>query len=379
MEVDLQANHPVQRSSSPKVRHFLFAFSAAFTDFVDMNLARSWPVRFALPLLAVMLAAKVYAGPGLDMADAANNFLKALTPEQQAKATYAFDDNERFDWHFIPKSRKGLPLREMDSAQKKLAHALLSSGLSQHGYAKAVTIMSLDDVLKEMEQGKGPTRDPDLYYFTIFGKPEGASVWGWRVEGHHLSLNFVVRGDEVLAATPAFFGANPAEVRQGPRKGLRVLAEEETLGRQFVKSLTPEQQKIAIVLTNAPREIITGNSRQAQLLNPPGLSAEKMTAEQKEALRHLLTTYAFRHRAEVADEDLKKIDAAGFDRVHFAWAGGIEPGEPHYYRMQGPSFLLEYDDTQNNANHIHTVWRDLANDFGGDVLRQHYDTVPHDK
>ena len=212
---------------------------------------------------------------GTEMADAANNFLNALTPEQKAKATFTFQDDERFDWHFIPKPRKGLPFKEMTAGQQKLAHALLNSGLSQRGYAKAVTIMSLDDILKEMEQGKGPTRDPDLYFFSVFGKPESTNTWGWRVEGHHLSLNFVVRGDQVLAATPAFFGANPAEVREGPRKGLRVLGEEETLGRQFVKSLTPEQRQIAIVTNIAPKEMITGNQRKVQLLKPPGFGRRK--------------------------------------------------------------------------------------------------------
>lgn len=317
------------------------------------------------------------AAPGDDMAEAAHNFLASLTPEQQTKATYPFQDDERFDWHFIPKPRKGLPFTEMTSAQQKLAHALLSSGLSQRGYAKAVTIMSLDQILKDMEQGKGPTRNPDLYYFTVFGKPEGKEVWGWRVEGHHLSLNFVVRGGNVLAATPAFFGANPAEVKEGPRKGLRVLGEEETLGRAFVKSLSPEQQKIAILDIPAPKEMITTNARQVQLLSPPGISADKLNAEQKESLRQLLNSYAHRHRPEVAEDDMKKIEGAGFDKVTFAWAGGLEVGNPHYYRIQGPTFLLEYDDTQNNANHIHTVWRDLQNDFGGDVLRKHYDEVPH--
>ena len=344
-----------------------------------MHLTRRSSIRVTLILLFSVFSLNLRAGVGGEMADAANNFLAALTPEQHTKATYALNDAERFDWHFIPKARKGLPLKEMTSGQKKLAHALLNSGLSQRGYAKAVTIMSLDDILKEMENGKGPTRDPDLYYFTIFGEPGAQGTWAWRVEGHHLSLNFVVRGDEVVAATPAFFGSNPAEVRQGPRKGLRVLGEEETLGRQFVKSLTADQQKIALVMTNAPKEMITGNMRKVQLINPPGLSAAQMTPEQVVALRHLLKTYADRHRPEVSDSDLKKIETAGFGEVHFAWAGGMEPGEPHYYRVQGPTFLLEYDDTQNNANHIHTVWRDLANDFGDDVLREHYDTVPHDK
>ncbi len=344
-----------------------------------MNHVRSFTIRLALILLLCATSAKLHASPGSEMANAANNFLAALTPEQQAKATYAFQDDERFDWHFIPKARKGLPFKEMTAAQQKLAHALLNSGLSQRGYAKAVTIMSLDDILKEMEKDTTGKRNPDLYYFSIFGTPGGKDVWGWRTEGHHLSLNFVVRGDQVLAATPAFFGSNPAEVKEGPRKGLRVLGEEETLGRAFVKSLTEEQQKIAILQMAAPKEMITTNARKAQLLNPPGLPASKLTAEQKDSLRNLLKTYAYRHRAEVAEDDLKKIEQAGFDNVHFAWAGGLERGDPHYYRVQGPTFLLEYDDTQNNANHIHTVWRDLQNDFGEDVLRQHYDQVPHDK
>ncbi len=346
-----------------------------------MNHARCFLGRTArLLLLATFIStAPLQASPGGEMADAANNFLNALTPEQQAKATFTFQDDERFDWHFIPKPRKGLPFKEMTTGQQKLAHALLNSGLSQRGYAKAVTIMSLDDILKEMEKDTTGKRNPDLYYFSIFGKPGAKDAWGWRVEGHHLSLNFVVRGDEVLAATPAFFGSNPAEVKEGPRKGLRVLAEEEALGRAFVKSLSADQQKIAILPIAAPKEMITGNARKVQLLDPPGLSAAKLTAPQKEALHTLLKNYAFRHRAEVAEADLKKIEQAGFKNVHFAWAGGMEPGDPHYYRIQGPTFLLEYDDTQNNANHIHTVWRDLANDFGDDALRRHYDEVPHDK
>jgi hypothetical protein len=320
------------------------------------------------------------ASPGEEMAWAAKNFLSALTPEQRGKATFTFTDEERFDWHFIPKARKGLPFKEMNSAQQKLAHALLCSGLSQRGYAKATTIMSLDEVLRVLEAGgTGPTRDPDLYYFTVFGTPGPQDTWGWRVEGHHLSLNFVVRGDNVLAATPAFYGANPAEVKSGPRQGLRVLGVEEDLGRQLVKSLSAEQQKTAIFTNVAPRDIITGNSRTAQLLNPPGIPAERLTPPQKALLTKLVTEYANRHRPEVAADDLAKIERAGWEKVHFAWAGAVEPGEGHYYRVQGPTFLLEYDDTQNNANHIHTVWRDLANDFGNDVLRRHYEEVPHAK
>jgi len=344
-----------------------------------MNRRPHFLARSLALLLVLSFVPSLRASPGGEMTDAANNFLNALSPEQLTKATYPMGDEERYDWHFIPKARKGLPFKEMDSAQQKLAYALLNSGLSQRGYGKAVTIMSLDAILKEMEQGKGPTRDPDLYFFTIFGKPGTDEPWAWRVEGHHLSLNFVVRGDSVLAATPAFFGSNPAEVRDGPRKGLRVLGEEEDLGRQFVNSLTPDQQTIAIITNVAPKEMITGNQRKVMLLNPPGLPAAKMSGKQKDALLTLLRDYAFRHRPEIAEADLKKIDRAGFGKVTFAWAGSLQPGEGHYYRIQGPTFLLEFDDTQNNANHIHTVWRDFDNDFGEDVLRHHYETVPHDK
>jgi hypothetical protein len=329
--------------------------------------------------LALITESLHAASPGEEMAWAANNFLNALTPEQQTTATYALKDEERFDWHFIPKPRKGLPLKEMNSAQQKLAHALLASGLSQRGYAKATTIMSLDQILKEMENDTVGRRNPDLYYFTIFGKPGAVEPWGWRVEGHHLSLNFVVRGDHVLASTPAFFGSNPAEVRNGPRQGLRVLGTEDDLGRQFVKSLTTEQQKTAVLTNDAPKDIITTNARKVQLLNPPGLPVAEMTAAQKQQLTTLVQDYAFRHRAEIADEDLQKIQQAGWDKVHFAWAGGLEPGQGHYYRIQGPTFLLEFDNTQNDANHVHTVWRDFQNDFGDDILRQHYEEVPHGK
>jgi Protein of unknown function (DUF3500) len=331
-------------------------------------------------MLMLISAGEIRAATaGEEMANAANAFLSALTSEQQAKATYEFKDEERYDWHFVPKSRKGLPFKEMTGAQQKLAHALLCSGLSQRGYAKATTIMSLEEVLAGIEKGKGPNRDADMYFFTIFGKPSLQEAWGWRLEGHHLSLNFIVRGDKVLSATPAFMGTNPGEVREGPRKGLRLLGQEEDLGRELVKSLTAEQQKIAVFSTNAPKEIITGNARKVKALEPEGLAVAKMTKAQKELLLNLIKEYAFRHRAEVAEKDLKKIERTGLNKVHFAWAGSLERGQGHYYRIQGPTFLLEYDNTQNNANHVHSVWRDFENDFGEDILRKHYEEVPHGK
>ncbi len=346
-----------------------------------MHYPTRWKSSGAILLLAALLATNLRAaGPGGEMSDAAGNFLKALSAEQKAKATYVFEDAQRFDWHFIPKPRKGLPFKEMTPAQQKLAHALLASGMSQRGYAKATTIMSLEQVLAEIEAGKGQfQRDPELYFFTVFGDPTGSAPWGWRVEGHHVSLNFVVQGDHVLAANPAFFGTNPAEIRSGPRQGLSVLAAEQNLGRHLVNSLTDEQKKIAIITNEAPKDIITFNARNAKALEPLGLANSALTQAQHELLVTLVKEYAYRHRAEIAEQDLAKIQHAGWDKVYFAWAGGTAPGDLNYYRVQGPGFLLEFDNTQNNGNHVHSVWRDFANDFGDDVLRRHYEEVPHGK
>lgn len=307
------------------------------------------------------------------MAEAANRFLASLTPEQRAKATFAFQEDERQNWHYVPIERKGLPLREMTPAQKHLATALLSAGLSQQGYLKAETIMSLEDVLRIIEHGTGPERDPEKYFFSIFGQPSADGTWGYRVEGHHLSQNYTVVGGHVAGA-PSFFGANPAEVREGPRKGLRTLAAEEDLGRAVIQSLDAEQRKIAVVTPTAYGDILTTDSRQAALKGQPsGLSASRMDAKQFDLLLALLEEYARNMPDQIAQSREEQIKKAGKD-IYFAWAGGTEKGEPHYYRVQTSSFLIEYDDTQNNANHIHSVWRDFSGDFGADLLKLHYQT-----
>lgn len=332
----------------------------------------------ATVLLCQLLAVSARAhSPAADMAEAAKNFLAALTPEQQAKAALEFKNEERVNFNFVPMPRKGLPVVEMTSAQRQLASVLLNSALSHRGYFKAVTIMSLDQILHDLEN-QAPRRNPDLYYFSVFGTP-GQDVWGYRVEGHHLSLNFTARGEAVLASTPSFFGSNPAEVRTGPRAGLRVLANEDDLGRQLVKSLDARQRAVAIYSTNAPSDIITGNKRKATRLEPLGIAATDLTPPQREILTSLIKEYTGRCRQELAAADWAKIEQAGWDKVHFAWAGGLEPGMGHYYRVQGVTFLLEYDNTQNNANHIHAVWRDLENDFGDDLLKRHYEQTPHAK
>ena len=311
------------------------------------------------------------------MAEAAGNFMAALTPEQKAKAGFDLQSNERVNWHFVPQPRKGLPLGEMSPSQKHLAQVLLNSVLSHRGYFKALTIMSLEQILFDLEN-KAAHRNAELYYFSVFGAP-GKDVWGWRVEGHHLSLNFLACGDEVLATTPSFLGTNPAEVRAGPRAGLRVLAQEEELGWKLIKSLDAGQRAVAIITNSAPRDVITGDARKVSPLEPVGIPAAKLARTQRGLLEALIKEFIGRNRAEVADADWAKIEKSGWNKISFAWAGGLEPGQGHYYRVQGPTFLLEFDNTQNDANHVHAVWRDFANDFGEDVLRKHYEQVKHQK
>jgi hypothetical protein len=334
---------------------------------------KSFLPRLLAGAAGVMLLTSAYhrLDPASVMADAATRFLASLTPEQRARATFAFADEERDNWHYIPRERKGLALREMTPAQKHLASALLSAGLSQQGFIKAETIMSLEDVLRILEKGQGPERDPEKYYFSVFGQPSAGGTWGYRVEGHHLSQNYTVVEGRVAGA-PSFFGANPAEVLEGPRKGLRTLAGEEDLGRELIRSLDPEQRRVAIVNTEAYKEILTAADRQAALSGQPsGLPASQMNPQQFALLMALLEEYARNMPERIEQAREEEIRTAGRN-IHFAWAGGVAKGEPHYYRVQSPAFLVEYDDTQNNANHIHSVWRDFHGDFGRDLLKLHY-------
>ncbi|MEK6288402.1 MAG: DUF3500 domain-containing protein [Acidobacteriota bacterium] len=306
------------------------------------------------------------------MSTAADAFISSLSADQRAKASFAFEDEQRLDWHFIPRARKGIPFKELDPPQRLLGNALMSAGLGQRGLIRAATIMSLDAILREIEQGKGPVRDPELYFLSIFGDARSAKPWGWRVEGHHVSLNFTLIDGKHIASTPAFFGANPAEALQGPRKGLRALAPEEDLARLLIKSLDDKQRAQAVVSQSAPTDILSTNLRKAEPLKPAGLQTSKLGQKQQDILMTLLSEYASRHAPDIAAARLDRVRAAGLANIFFAWAGGFEKGQPHYYRIQSTAFLVEYDNIQNNANHIHTVWRDFNSDFGADVLALHY-------
>jgi hypothetical protein len=336
---------------------------------------------FYLPLLALFMGLSLPLPahePGEEMAEAATRLLNLLTPEQRGKAIYALTHDERSNWHFVPRARNGLPFKEMNPDQSQAARQLLAAGLSAEGYRKATNIMTLENILADLE---GPSRknprDPALYYFTIFGEPGPTNTWGWRVEGHHLAFNLTVIGGHLFATSPSFLGANPAEVKAGLRQGLRILAQEEDLGRQLVKSLDATQRTLAIISNQAPREIITGDARKITPLPLVGLPVAQMKPPEQDLLWRLISEYTGRCRMELAEKDRARIRQAGWEKVHFAWAGGLEKGQGHYYRVQGPTFLLEYDNTQNNNNHIHCVWRDFENDFGEDLLRRHYDQDPH--
>jgi hypothetical protein len=301
-----------------------------------------------------------------------------LRPELREKANLTFEDANRFDWHYIPRpgQRKGLPLKEMTPAQRQAAQTLLSTALSAKGMKQSGQIMNdLELVLR----GDGPNpnlgRDPEMYYFMVFGAPGDKAGWGWRVEGHHLSQNFTIANGTFTSWTPDFYGANPAEVLTGSRKGLRVLAAEEDKGFALLRALNKSQQEVAVLDDNVPGDMITTNARRVDPLSPSGLSAASMTTSQQALFHDLIDEYTSRMVDEIAAERIRRINAAGFDKVTFAWIGADALHEPHYYRVQGPTFLIEFDNVQSSANHIHSVWRDFNGDFGDDVLKSHYQSA----
>jgi Protein of unknown function (DUF3500) len=340
------------------------------------------------PLLAIALAVAVGSAPSLAlglaeegaptggsagsaaMAEAARKFVASLGPEQRKLAAHPFDGGDRQSFHFVPMARSGAPLKVLNAEQRKLAHALLKTGLSATGYQKVSNVMELETVLAELE--KNPVRrDPEMYYFWVFGNPQPGGNWGWKMEGHHLSFNFTVVKGTTIVTTPSFMGANPAEVKSGPLKGRRALRAEEDLARELAKSFTGETRAKVVFDQTAPPDILTTDKSQVDPLPAVGLDVASMKPAQKEQLRKLLAEYAATMSPAQAQERLKKIDQAGFDKLRFGWAGGLERGDKHYYRIQGPTFLLEYDSTQNDGNHIHSVWRDFNGDFGRDLLREH--------
>lgn len=311
------------------------------------------------------------------MTDAAQRFLDALSDEQRRKAMFAFEGDERYEWHYTPIDRNGLPIKEMTGAQRQKAWNLMASGLSARGDETARQIVALEPILREAERLEGvtagPIRDSERYWFSVFGTPGSREPWAWRVGGHHIGISFTVVDGEFVAPTPLFFGANPAEVRHGEHRGLRTLAEEEDLARRFLGSLDDEQKAIAIVDETAPRDILTENFRRADPALPPdGIRYADLNGEQRVHLIALIRHYITRAADEVSEGAWQRIERTGLDGIGFAWAGPESRGHGHYYAVKNDQFLIEYDNTQNHANHIHSVWRDAENDWGEDQLAAHY-------
>jgi hypothetical protein len=367
------------------------------------------------------------------MAKAANEFVSSLTGDQRAKAVYPLASEEWTRWNFIPASmfpRNGISFKELNQTQRQRAHDLMKASLSQTGYLTAASVMQLENVLREVEgpsasAGEPPPgqpappapvadpasgergaaarggggqrggrggrggggdgagapiiRDPELYYLTVFGDPSAKSAWGWRLEGHHVSLRFAIdNGRLLVSSTPQFLGANPAEVPYGygPYTGLRVLAAQEDAARALVLALDAKRQAIAIVAPN-PRGFASGTTVKFDPQTPVGLPMSQMTPAERDMLMKLIDSYASVMPADIAAARLAKIKTAGTDTIMFAWSGSTEKGRQHQYQVQGPTFLIEHNNTQNNGNHIHAVWRDFNGDFGRDVLAEHMAALPH--
>jgi hypothetical protein len=338
----------------------------------------------ALPVAGLIASARAASG----MATAADAFLASLTPEQKQQAVLPLEGEEPSRWHYIPNEmfpRKGLQLKDMTEAQRTLAHDLMKTGLSQRGFMTATSIMALEDVLHAIEAAAGDpgaggrrfARNPLEYYFTVFGTPAAKGSWGWRVNGHHLSLNFTITNGTGVATSPTFFGSNPAEVRDGPKKGTRILGPMEDAGYALIAALDDPQRATAIIQKDALNEIVTQNKPAIDPLSPDGLSASQMTPAQRDLLMKVIDAYVSQMTEDVAAERMARITKAGAEKIGFAWAGETERGKKHYYRVQGPTFLIEFDNAQNDGNHIHSVWRDFTGDFGRDLLREHLAAEPH--
>jgi len=308
--------------------------------------------------------------------DRAEAFLAALAESKRDRLVLPFESDARLSWAYTPGPRPGLAFRELGPEEQTAALALLRASLSESGFEKVETIRTkIEPALRDMENNPG--RDLGLYYYMFFGKPTVKGKWAWRYEGHHISLSFTYLDGRIVSTTPQFLGSNPADVPGGPSKGTRVLAKEEDLGRDFIKSLSEKQKGEAILSDHAPAEILTSNLRKAAIQEDKGISFSSLSDEQKRKLQELVTLFSSVQMPDQAKARLDKIEKSGWSKLKFAWMGSLEKFEGHYYRIQGPTFLIEYDNTQNHANHIHTVWRDFEGDFGMDALAEHYRTSEH--
>ena len=328
--------------------------------------------RFLCPIVTCVLCftpSIIHAeeAPGKGMTSAAVAYLAVLSDEQRVATSFKFDDEERLNWHFIPRVRKGLGLWDLDGKSLTAAEGLVATGLTAAGYHKVLEVRSLEEVLYLFEGGEESARrlkrHPHKYYVSVFGDPSGDTEWGWRFEGHHLSLNYTIRNGEILSASPEFFGANPGLIDAGPGRSLRVLGRREDLARSILKAASDEQQSKIWIAKEAPHDIRGAGAPQAEIGDPVGVVSGDMNPEQQELMRELVGEYLSAMPASVVRRRVQEIQDAGVEEIYFAWWGGSELNEPHHYVIQGPTFVIEYNNTQNEANHVHSIWRNLKGDF----------------
>ena len=336
-----------------------------------MNFRRSVLLGLFLSMVIALVGARWEESQDVErMSEAASSFLEALTEDQRSLMSFDFEDEERMRFHFVPVEmfeRRGVMIADLNQNQRARAHDLLKSGLSHKGYMTVTQVMELEDVLLALEGGQRFARDRDECLFRVV----------WRFEGHHISLHYTIVGGEIALVAPAFLGANPAEVKGGVQAGRRVLGDREDAGRNFVRALNPSQQRKAVIDVIAPRDILTSADLNISPFEPIGIQVSDLGESQRRMLFELVDVYLSVVSDEIAGHRRSRLLASDTGGIRFAWAGSIEPGQPHYYRVQGATFLIEYDNTQNDANHIHSVWREFDGDFGRDFLREHRNTVPH--
>ena len=308
----------------------------------------------------------------------ASGFLGILDDSLKEKTLFNFDSSEKTNMQFVPYKRKGSSFNDFNEVQKRSALKLLRASLSKEGFKKVEEIILLENVLLKIEQppivfrGEIVIRDPLDYHFWIFGDPESNDTWGWKFEGHHISLNFTSNNNKIVSSTPSFMGSNPAIVNIKGFKKKQVLKKEMLYGMEFAKSLDENQKKIAQFSKKAPKDIFTNNSLKISKLDPLGLSFNDLNVMQKKIFLKLLNVYIDNYQFGFAKDFRKKIQKAGIENLHFAYAGNFNNSEGYYYRIQGPMLIIEYDNIQNNANHVHSVVRDLTNDWGEEILKNHY-------
>ncbi|MGI9530021.1 DUF3500 domain-containing protein [Lutimonas sp.] len=326
-------------------------------------------ITFALILmLSLAVAAFTYTSKS-----PVTDFLQSLDQEQLEKVQMSFDDKSRDIWHFLPGKmwpRKGIWLKDLTQQQKELVFILLHDHVSEAGFKKILGIIDLENVLVEMGQDKG-FRDPDKFFVAIYGDPSKDKLWAWSFEGHHLSLNFTIT-DKHVSMTPRFIGANPATIPVGKRKGERPLEAEEDIAFELLNSMDSNQRVKTIFSNRSYFEIVTSNATEVGPLRPVGIKYSELKKDQQDHLLKLIQVYLSAMPEDIAAKRMKEIEQEKLAEIRFGWAGATEMGKGHYYRIQGKSFLIEFDNTISSANHIHTVWRDFDGDFGNDVIRKHY-------